>query len=155
MPQLDALTYFSQYVYLLITFIAVYYFVLSFIIPKILCTFKIRQKLNSLNQKETITGEEKQGVEKPFIQTDSLKLLTVFSKYYSSTTKPMSFMVSNNMPSQYGYLAYNSWLTETCQSNVVESANQWLVSTAALQLVYNLRLKKILCDHIVRKINVK
>lgn len=49
MPQLDTLTYFTQYVFLLITFVGTYFFVLSFIIPNTLCAFKVRQKLNSLS----------------------------------------------------------------------------------------------------------
>ena len=49
MPQLDTLTYLTQYVFLLTTFVGAYFFVLSFIIPKTLCAFKVRQKLNSLN----------------------------------------------------------------------------------------------------------
>ena len=45
MPQLDTLTYFSQYVYLVGTFIAVYIFVLRYIMPLVITTFKLRQKL--------------------------------------------------------------------------------------------------------------
>jgi hypothetical protein len=48
MPQLDALTYFSQFIYLLISFIAVYIFILNTIIPKIVSAQKIRQKVNSV-----------------------------------------------------------------------------------------------------------
>lgn len=47
MPQLDALTYFSQYVMLVITFGAVYYFVILFIIPSTASALKLRSKLNS------------------------------------------------------------------------------------------------------------
>lgn len=50
MPQLDALTYFSQFVYLLISFAAVYAFALNFIIPKVVAALKLRQKLNSIAQ---------------------------------------------------------------------------------------------------------
>lgn len=49
MPQLDALTYFSQYIYLVLTFVGVYIFVLQFIMPQVLSAFKLRQKLNSLH----------------------------------------------------------------------------------------------------------
>lgn len=48
MPQLDALTYFTQYVYLLISFVAAYAFVLNSIIPKVVSAQKLRQKLNSV-----------------------------------------------------------------------------------------------------------
>jgi len=49
MPQLDTLTYLTQYVFLLITFVGTYFFVLTFIIPNTLSAFKVRHKLNSLN----------------------------------------------------------------------------------------------------------
>ena len=48
MPQLDSLTYFSQYIYLLISYVAVYVFAINVIIPKIVSAQKIRQKLNSI-----------------------------------------------------------------------------------------------------------
>lgn len=54
MPQLDTLTYGSQYVYLVISFLAVYVFTVQFIIPLLVAIQKLRQKLNtvaSLNSK--------------------------------------------------------------------------------------------------------
>lgn len=48
MPQLDALTYFSQYVYLLFSFVAVYALTLNTILPNVVCVSKLRQKLNSV-----------------------------------------------------------------------------------------------------------
>ena len=48
MPQLDALTYFTQYIYLYISFVAAYAFVLNSIIPKVVSAQKLRQKLNSV-----------------------------------------------------------------------------------------------------------
>jgi Plant ATP synthase F0 len=50
MPQLDALTYFTQFVYLLLSFVASYMFALNFVIPKIISAQKLRQKLNSIAQ---------------------------------------------------------------------------------------------------------
>jgi hypothetical protein len=47
MPQLDTLTYFSQYVWLVITFASVYYVVIVFIIPSTASALKLRSKLNS------------------------------------------------------------------------------------------------------------
>lgn len=61
MPQLDALTYLTQYVFLLITFVGTYFFVLSFIIPKTLCAFKVRQKLNSLNVDVDLVNANKES----------------------------------------------------------------------------------------------
>lgn len=49
MPQLDVLTYFSQFIYLLISFIAVYVFIHSAVIPKIVSAQKLRQKVNSVS----------------------------------------------------------------------------------------------------------
>lgn len=136
MPQLDTLTYFSQYVYLFSAFVAVYYFVLKFIIPYIVCTFKIRQKLNSLNQENSSYEDT----------TDSLKLLEAFRKSNSEASS------DSNIASEYSRLLYKSWLTKTSQITTVESMNQWLASILALQLAQNIRIKKILCDQIVRKI---
>lgn len=53
MPQLDALTYFSQYVYLLISFVGTYVLVTTFVIPNLVALLKLRQKLNSLS---SLTG---------------------------------------------------------------------------------------------------
>ena len=53
MPQLDALTYFSQYVYLLISFVGTYVLVTTFVIPNLVALLKLRQKLNSLT---SLTG---------------------------------------------------------------------------------------------------
>lgn len=151
MPQLDALTYFSQYVYLLITFSAVYYYVLNFIIPKIVGTFKIRQKLNSLNRNQT--EDSKNSAQQQSAETTSIELLKLFSQHYG-TERPGLSAESGNMALQYDHLLNQAWLANTTQANAVESANQWLVSTVALQLAHNLRLKKLLCDHIVRKITI-
>lgn len=49
MPQLDALTYFSQYIWLIVTFGTTYAFVIHFIIPSLASTLKLRAKLNSSN----------------------------------------------------------------------------------------------------------
>nr|YP_010021529.1 ATP synthase FO subunit 8 [Ulva sp. A AF-2021]QOL10370.1 ATP synthase FO subunit 8 [Ulva sp. A AF-2021] len=151
MPQLDALTYFSQYVYLLITFSAVYYYVLYFIIPKIVSTLKIRQKLNSLTISQA--GSYKNDAQQQRGDSDSSQLVDILSQNYKgSTTTRSDITESNNAGLQYNHLLNRAWLVNTCQVNAAESANQWLISTVALQLAHNLRFKKLLCDHIVRKI---
>jgi hypothetical protein len=48
MPQLDTLTYFSQFVYLCISFVLGYIFILNRVIPKMISVQKLRGKLNSL-----------------------------------------------------------------------------------------------------------
>ena len=151
MPQLDALTYFSQYIYLLITFSAVYYYVLYFIIPKIVSALKIRQKLNSLTESQA--GNNKNGAQQQSGELDSTKLVDVLSKHYKGPTASLTSLTENsNAGLKYNYLLNQAWLANTCQANAAQSPNQWLISTAALQLAHNLRLKKLLCDHIVRKI---
>nr|YP_009560609.1 ATP synthase FO subunit 8 [Ulva compressa]ARO34882.1 ATP synthase FO subunit 8 [Ulva compressa]ATP01474.1 ATP synthase FO subunit 8 [Ulva compressa]AZP40163.1 ATP synthase FO subunit 8 [Ulva compressa]AZT79216.1 ATP synthase FO subunit 8 [Ulva compressa]QDF43120.1 ATP synthase F0 subunit 8 [Ulva compressa] len=149
MPQLDSLTYFSQYVYLLVTFSAVYYYVLYFIIPKIVSTLKIRQKLNSLNlsqaESHKNTPQQHPG------GSDSAQLLDVLSQHYKGS-RPSALTETGNAALQYNHLLNQAWLANTSQANAVESANKWLISTVALQLAHNLRFKKLLCDHIVRKI---
>lgn len=48
MPQLDILTYFSQYLYLIISFFSIYYFAITFILPSTLTAEKLRAKCNQL-----------------------------------------------------------------------------------------------------------
>jgi Plant ATP synthase F0 len=50
MPQLDVLTYFTQFVYLLLSFVGAYIFALNFLLPRVLGAIKLRQKLNSISQ---------------------------------------------------------------------------------------------------------
>lgn len=47
MPQLDTLSYFSQFVFLLISFLFIYYFVVTLIIPNTVTAGKLRAKFNS------------------------------------------------------------------------------------------------------------
>lgn len=47
MPQLDTLSYFSQFVFLLFSFLFIYYFVVTFIIPNTVTAGKLRAKFNS------------------------------------------------------------------------------------------------------------
>jgi len=151
MPQLDALTYFSQYVYLFITFSAVYYYVLHFIIPKIVSTLKIRQKLNSLNlsQAESYKNTAGFGFNQQRGDSDSTQLLEALNQHYK---QPSGLIETSKATLQYNHLLNQAWLANTSQASATESANKWLNSTVALQLAHNLRLKKLLCDHIVRRI---
>ena len=57
MPQLDTLTYFSQYAYLAISFIGTYVLVLTLIVPNLVALLKLRQKLNSLSSLSASLGE--------------------------------------------------------------------------------------------------
>jgi hypothetical protein len=132
MPQLDALTYLTQYSYLLITFIAVYYFALSIIIPKTVSILKMRHKLNSLNSAPPIDVQVS--------GTTPVNELKVDSTHCS------------NLFSQYDSLLNNYWLIETSDTRTREAVGQWLVSANVLQLAQVVRLKKLLCSHIVRKI---
>lgn len=50
MPQLDYFCYFSQFIYLLISFIGVYVLSLTIVLPQLVAIVKLRQKLNSLVQ---------------------------------------------------------------------------------------------------------
>lgn len=59
MPQLDIVTYFSQFIYLLISFITIYYFVIVFIIPNTVTASKLRAKFNSTTLNETGKNIEK------------------------------------------------------------------------------------------------
>jgi hypothetical protein len=47
MPQLDTLTYFSQFIFLLVSFLCIYYFVITYILPNTLTARKLRAKFNS------------------------------------------------------------------------------------------------------------
>jgi len=48
MPQLDVLTYFTQFFYLLISFLTTYLYANLKILPSVVSVFKLRQKLNSI-----------------------------------------------------------------------------------------------------------
>lgn len=127
MPQLDPVTYLTQYVYLLITFVSVYFFVLSFIIPKTLSALKVRQKLNSLDtdiERSTDLMFEKTSV----LDSES----TVFS--------------------QYNNLLNNNWIAETSKTGTTEVGSRWLISGRALQLAQVVRLRKLLSEHTIQKI---
>nr|AOC61531.1 ATP synthase F0 subunit 8 [Gloeotilopsis planctonica] len=47
MPQLDTLSYFTQFIYLLLSFLLTYYFVVCFILPSTLTVNKLRAKFKS------------------------------------------------------------------------------------------------------------
>jgi Plant ATP synthase F0 len=47
MPQLDILSYFSQFIFLLASFLSIYYFVITYILPSTLTAGKLRAKFNS------------------------------------------------------------------------------------------------------------
>ena len=139
MPQLDTLTYLTQYVYLLITFVAVYFFVLSFIIPKTLSSLKVRQKLNSLNTTDPVDGVNK------------VKAIDSREKSASSSAaEPILIFL------QYNSLLNNNWAAETAKTgqgaDSLLKLSRWLISVRALQLAQVMRLKKLLCEHTVQKI---
>jgi hypothetical protein len=48
MPQLDNLSYLSQFAYLFISFLGTYSFMVFFLIPRAITTKKFKQKLNSI-----------------------------------------------------------------------------------------------------------
>lgn len=127
MPQLDALTYLAQYLYFLVTFVTVYFFVLSFIIPKTLCALKVRQKLNSIGASGE--GAEARGGLRPQAGGGSLEL----AAHYSSLRK-------------------SNWVSETAKAGSTGAAGPWLASARALQLAQVVRLKKLLCKQAVQKI---
>ena len=89
MPQLDTLTYFSQFIYLLISFIAVYVFLLNTVIPKIVSAQKLRQKMNSVS---SLTAKLHAAAHAGD-PTHSVKSLRS-SKWYDSTTPSVTWHVS-------------------------------------------------------------
>ena len=62
MPQLDILSYFSQFVFLLFTFIAIYYFVITFIMPSTIAASKLRAKFNSTTSQSRAANIEELGL---------------------------------------------------------------------------------------------
>lgn len=126
MPQLDLLTYFHQYVYLVITFVAVYLFVLSFIIPKMVSALKIRRKLNSLNQLSSKLN--------PHVHIEQQKTGTSF----------------NPLLEHYDHLLMHNW-----KAMLAKKKKDWLDSTRAVQLCQTLKLKKLFAHSIIRKITWK
>lgn len=69
MPQLDALTYGSQFVYLVLSFVAVYVLTVRFIIPELVAVQKLRQKLNTV---ANLTSKLHRGAEAfvPVVEDD-------------------------------------------------------------------------------------
>ena len=89
MPQLDVLTYFSQFVYLLISFIAVYMFLLNTVIPKIVSAQKLRQKVNSVSRlTEKLNDAFLHG--DPYHSVESLRS----SKWHDSTKPSAAWLIS-------------------------------------------------------------
>ena len=127
MPQLDPLAYFHQYVYLLMTFVAVYFFVLSYIIPKVISTLKIRRKLNSIH---LLTNK----ISQPTFQLD-----------HSNLQQPYGAM--DTLFLQYDNLLLVNWKSAATKGN-----NYWLQSTRTLQLSQTFRLKKLFLDNTIRRI---
>lgn len=78
MPQLDSLSYFSQFVYLLISFLFCYYFVVTFIIPSTLTADKLRAKFRVLSQpKATTVGRPSQLLKNRTLKGESLAASSV------------------------------------------------------------------------------
>ena len=116
MPQLDALTYFSQYVVLIITFGGVYSFVIQFILPESASSLKLKCKLNSSNilkQKLVTTSTI------PIATVDLVESNIAYGSWYSTI-------------SVYGSLC----LVQT---------GMWLVSVSTMQLMECIDAKKKLC----------
>lgn len=53
MPQLDTLSYFPQFIFLLISFLSIYYLVVTFILPNTISAGKLRAKFNSQSEKNS------------------------------------------------------------------------------------------------------
>lgn len=78
MPQLDTLSFFSQYFFLLISFFSIYYYVITFIIPSTLTANKLRAKFNKLISASSSVIENKYPL---IYNLQSLNLEPSISKY--------------------------------------------------------------------------
>ena len=151
MPQLDVLTYFHQYIYLLVTFVAVYLFVLSFIIPTVVSTLKIRRKLNTIS---LITNKLNQVI--ALSQSESFEQPSGDYSYgygdiqtggYCNIEQQESEVV-NPLFQHCDDLIIQNWKIGTAKRK-----KDWLLSTRTLQLSQTLRLKKLFARNIVRRIS--
>jgi Plant ATP synthase F0 len=83
MPQLDILSYFSQFIFLLISFLSIYYFVITFILPSTVTAAKLRAKFNSHltksqdNQSPLAADSDSLAVQVIELPLDSLTLLAL------------------------------------------------------------------------------
>lgn len=87
MPQLDILSYFSQFVFLLFSFLITYYFIITYVIPSTITAAKLRAKFNTHqeNSKNTL-GISKQSIsDKDYLDRLTSEALAQLA-YKSSTS---------------------------------------------------------------------
>lgn len=77
MPQLDILSYFPQFIFLLISFLSTYYFVVTFILPNNVSAGKLRAKFTSQLQDSAAFGSKAQTSYQTQTQTVTLDSLTL------------------------------------------------------------------------------
>nr|YP_010733804.1 ATP synthase F0 subunit 8 [Gayralia brasiliensis]YP_010733833.1 ATP synthase F0 subunit 8 [Monostroma nitidum]WEG93075.1 ATP synthase F0 subunit 8 [Gayralia brasiliensis]WEG93104.1 ATP synthase F0 subunit 8 [Monostroma nitidum] len=105
MPQLDTLTYFSQFFFLLLSFLYIYYFLTTYIIPSTLTADKLRAKFNSNLHSEKALLRTKSAYQPACIEEFVLDSLTLeaFTKLAckSAATATVSDLTAINKISKH------------------------------------------------------
>ncbi len=116
MPQLDSLTYFSQYFWLLLTFLSFYLLLSNRIIPTIAQTLKVRNRMK-LNSK-VLSENSKDSFNHEKVLMDSLRETNQIREQISANGK--------------------NWLNSKVQeinNNSLNAMNQKYISTVGLFLI--------------------
>ena len=127
MPQLDALTYISQFVYLCITFGLSYTFALNFVIPRLVSILKLRQKLNTIAQVSYKLDRSERNDHESLPRGNATTV---------SGFQQQAFSVHDVVQD----LGQRKWYARSQRSKL------WPISASALVIMSTLKLKKILCN---------
>jgi hypothetical protein len=129
MPQLDSLTYCSQFIYLVISFIGVYQLTLGFIIPSVVAAQKLRQKLNTVALLEN----------KLDVELDLGHINTKGMSFVATSFGPGVGRSPVNMLNTYELLAINNL------KYFALPKRSWLNSTRMVQFCQTIGQKKSVC----------
>nr|AOC61491.1 ATP synthase F0 subunit 8 [Rhexinema sarcinoideum] len=107
MPQLDTLSYFTQFIYLLFSFLLTYYFVISFVLPNTVTAGKLRAKFKShLNSSKDSSSAIIENEKIANSQTQILDFLT-FQAFKSLSQKSVATLAVDDFKKSFKSGKYN------------------------------------------------
>lgn len=149
MPQLDKVTFFSQYFWLLIFFFSFYFFVVKYILPKMIRIYLLRQRVlngNSVSATKSFSVEDSSfPIPVNEISTQSLQELanTIYSKAvaigkkksneYATNLPKWATSVSIDIDKKYLSKFYASFLRHLVISNVSKLVSTFNLLSAEQQ----------------------
>lgn len=167
MPQLDKVTFFSQYFWLLVFFLSFYLFVAKYILPKMVRIYLLRQRVLSSNNvaaSQTFTSEDSTfPIPASEISTKSLQELanSIYSKAvaigkkksneYATNLPKWATEVSVDIDKKYLSKFYSSFLRSLVISNVSKLISIFNLLSAdqqynKIQVNYISNSKKVAAD---------